>query len=120
MIVDDTAMVRAMLRRALERAGDFHVVAEAGDGLEAITMATDHQPDAITLDLSMPNLDGLQALPRLKAASPHSAILVFSGFGASAMASEALASGADAYLDKSSPASAVVAALRELRAGSVP
>jgi DNA-binding NarL/FixJ family response regulator len=114
MVVDDTTMIRVMLRRALERAGGFDVVAEAADGLEAIRLAEAQQPDAITLDLSMPNLDGLQALPRLKAASPRSAIVVFSGFGASAMASEALASGADAYVDKSRPASDVVTALRQL------
>lgn len=99
---------------ALELEGCFEVVGEANDGAEALSLASDHNPDAIVLDLAMPVMDGLEAIPRLKKQTPGTKILVLSGFQASQMEAEAMAAGADAYLEKGEPATKIVSLLREL------
>lgn len=101
LIADDTADIRALLRIVLSRYGDeFEVVAEAADGGEAIAMARAHDPDLVVLDLAMPVMDGLEAIPEVRAAAPECKIVVLSGFNADRMAAAALDVGADAYLEK--------------------
>lgn len=100
LIVDDVADIRMLLRVALANESDLEVVAEAGDGLEAIAQAELHQPDLVILDLSMPILDGLEALPRILAAAPHAKVVVVSGFAKSRMNTAALEAGAVAYIEK--------------------
>ena len=114
LLADDTPEIRMLVRMALELEGSFDVVGEAGDGAEAISLAGDHQPDAIVLDLAMPVMDGLEAIPQLKRKMPEVKILVLSGFQASQMEAEAIAAGADAYLEKGEPASKIVMLLKEL------
>jgi DNA-binding NarL/FixJ family response regulator len=100
LIADDVDDLRMLLRLSLERSGRFDVVAEACDGVEAIEQARQHQPDIVVLDLSMPNLDGLEALPQILAVAPGARVLVLSGFEARRMAPAALAAGAVAYVEK--------------------
>ncbi|MBV8296744.1 MAG: response regulator, partial [Acidimicrobiia bacterium] len=71
VLADDSDDVRDMLRMALEWDGRFDVVGEAGNGEEAVRLVSEHQPDAIFLDLVMPVLDGLKAIPRIRASSPE-------------------------------------------------
>ena len=94
VLVDDTADLRQLLRIALGRVG-FDVVGEAGDGAAGIEVAREQEPDLVVLDLSMPVMDGLEALPHIRAACPRAAIVVLSGFGANQMTERALARGAD-------------------------
>ncbi len=121
VLVDDTEDLRHLMRIALRRAG-YEVVGEAGDGAAGIEVATAESPDLVVLDLSMPVMDGLEALPHIRAACPDATIAVMSGFGADRMTERALARGADGYLQKGAPLADVVARLAELlgRRGGMP
>jgi DNA-binding NarL/FixJ family response regulator len=100
LIVDDVADLRMLLRLAISRVEDFEVIGEAGDGYEAIDQAERHQPDIVVLDLSMPLLDGLEALPRILAVAPDARVVVLSGFDSARMRGPAMQAGAVAYLEK--------------------
>ena len=100
LIVDDVADLRALLRMALSHNEEFEVVGEAANGLEAIMQAELHQPDLVVLDLSMPVLDGLEALPRILEVAPDARVVVLSGFDQGRMRGPALAAGAAAYVEK--------------------
>jgi len=100
VLADDTRDIRLLLSLALELAGGFEVVGEAADGREAIDQAAAHRPDVLLLDLAMPVLDGLQAIPEIREHAPESLIVVLSGFGADAMGEEAVRLGATTYVQK--------------------
>jgi len=91
------------VRYGLEEADDLRVVGEAGDAASGIAAVGELRPDVILLDLSMPGMDGLEAIPRMREVAPQAAILVFSGFAADRMAETALALGAHGYLEKGEP-----------------
>ena len=99
-IVDDTPDIRLLVRMTLERDPEIDVVAEAEDGRGAIEIAESFAPEVMLLDLSMPVMDGMQALPRVIEASPSTAVLVLSGFSAAELAQRAVAAGARGYLCK--------------------
>lgn len=114
VLADDIADIRLLLRANLQARGNFEVVAEAGDGLTAIDAVVHHRPDVIVLDLSMPVLDGLEAIPVLRQRVPECAIVVLSGFDASRMADQTLGLGADAYLTKGTRPDEIAAAIRRV------
>jgi DNA-binding NarL/FixJ family response regulator len=115
VLVDDTADLRLLLRTALHLHG-YEVVGEAGDGAAGIEVARAERPDLVLLDLSMPVMDGLEALPHLREALPDAVIVVLSGFGAQQMAEQAMARGADGYLQKGASLASVIASLDEAMA----
>jgi two-component system chemotaxis response regulator CheB len=97
MLADDSEVIRFLYTKALERDGDIQVVASVGNGIAAVEMAKLHQPDAILLDIEMPKMDGLAALPLLQAACAHSKIIIVSGLlgrQGNSLAMDALAQGA--------------------------
>ncbi len=100
LVVDDAEDIRMLLRLRLERSGAYDVVGEAADGLEAVEQAQALQPDVVLLDIAMPRMDGLQALPLIRAAAPHVHVIVFSGFSRDTLEDDALAAGAERYLLK--------------------
>lgn len=108
LVVDDTVDIRFLLRLALEIDGRFEIAGEAGDGWEAIEAAARLRPDVVLLDLAMPVMDGLEALPEIHAKSPQSKIVILSGFDAGEMSTEALRLGASSYLEKVSIADRLV------------
>lgn len=114
LLADDTPDIRALLRLVLSRQDDFEVVAEAADGSQAIAMAREHRPDLVLLDLAMPVMDGLEAIPGVREAVPHCKIVVLSGFNADQMAAEAMSAGADAYIEKGTPPLRLVTELRRI------
>ena len=100
LIVDDFEVVRRLLRQQLESAGTYEVVGEAADGEEAVRMAAALQPHLVLLDLAMPRMDGLQALPLIREAVDGVRVIVLSGFDKGTMAEKALAAGASRYIEK--------------------
>jgi len=99
LIADDAPDIRLLLRMYLTDSR-LEVVGEAANGEEAVAMAEAEKPDAIILDLAMPVMDGLQAIPLIKQASPGTKIVVLSGFDAERMAERAMKLGAETYLQK--------------------
>ena len=115
VIVDDTDDIRLLVRLSLEAGGVFQVVGEADNGLAGIDVVRRTQPDLVLLDLRMPVMNGLDALPRIRRACPRARIVVLSGFEADAMAEKALEAGADGYAQKGATVSDLVGyALRVL------
>ena len=102
LVVDDHPLTRAALTGLLEH-NAFSVVGEAADGSEAIARARELQPDLVLLDLAMPGLDGLEALPRLRAAAPETEVVVLTASGSDADLLSAIRAGAAGYLLKSEP-----------------
>src|SRR3954467_2762030 len=114
LLCDDVPELRALLRFGLEEDESLEVVGEAGDALAAIDQAAAVRPDFVLLDLSMPGMDGLEAIPLLREAAPESAIVVFSGFAADRMAGPALELGAAGYIEKGESLERVRAIVHEL------
>jgi signal transduction histidine kinase len=114
LVVDDTPDLRDLLTMALERTGEFEVVAHAENGRQAVESATAYAPDLVLLDIAMPVMDGLEALPLVRAAAPDAIVVMLSGFGASEMTTKALAGGAHGYLQKGQPLGSLLAQLRTL------
>ena len=100
VIADDYAALRLLHRRLLERSGAFDVVAEASDGEEAVRLVSEHQPDLVLLDLSMPLLDGLSATRLIRQLAPRTRVAVLSGYDANQLKEEVLGAGVHAYIEK--------------------
>jgi DNA-binding NarL/FixJ family response regulator len=115
LVVDDAANLRDLLTLLLETEDDFEVVGTASNGAKAIEAAGELAPDVVLLDLAMPVLDGLKALPGLRRAVPNATIVIFSGFDQDDLVSEAMKIGADAFLEKGASVTSLVSMLRELR-----
>ena len=102
LVVDDHPLTRAALVGLLEQ-HDFPVVAEAGDGEEAVARAREVQPDLVLLDLAMPGTGGLEALPRVRAAAPACEVVVLTASGTDENLLAAIRAGAAGYLLKTEP-----------------
>ena len=101
LLVDDAADVRRLIAALIDvHDQGWSVVGEAANGREAIENAPPTDPDLVLLDLSMPVMDGLEALPHLRRAVPDAAVVVLSGFPSDAAQRAALAAGAHGYLEK--------------------
>ncbi len=116
LLVDDHPLTRSALSGLLKQHG-FDVVGEAGDGEEAIARAGELHPDLILLDLSMPGLDGLSALPRLREAAPSCEVVVLTASGTEENLLGAIRGGAAGYLLKSEPPERIVGFLRGVANG---
>ncbi|HEY7018750.1 MAG TPA: response regulator transcription factor [Gaiellaceae bacterium] len=116
LIVDDHPITRAALGSLLEGHG-FTVAGEAADGEEAIELARRLLPDLVLLDLSMPGLDGLQALPRLREAAPEAEVVVLTASGTEENLLAAIRAGAAGYLLKSEPPERIADFLRGVAQG---
>ena len=113
VIADDQPMMRAGFKAVLEAAGDIAVVAEAGNGEEAVRAATEHAPDVVLMDIRMPGMDGIEATRRL----PRQRVLILTTFGLDEYIIDALRAGASGFLLKDAPTQEVVQAVRAVAAG---
>ena len=102
MLVDDSNVVRGLLTRALEQDASINIVANAGDGITAIEMAKRHTPDIIILDIEMPHMDGITAIPFLLEAAPNARIIMASRLTnrSASISMQALTLGAADYVSK--------------------
>ena len=114
VIVDDYALVREVLTVALSAEPDIEVVGTAEDGEQAITVVGKTQPDVVVLDVAMPVLSGVDAMPRLRAAAPQVKVLMHTASDILGR-DEAMKSGADAYVVKGAPADHLVEVIIGLR-----
>jgi DNA-binding NarL/FixJ family response regulator len=103
LIAEDSPEIRMMLKLKLEMDGRFEVVGEAGNGADAVSMTAELLPDIVLLDLGMPVMDGLAALPQIRSAHPGVKVAILSGFPAREVEKQALLLGADLYVEKGSP-----------------
>ncbi|WP_238010129.1 response regulator transcription factor [Dactylosporangium sp. AC04546] len=117
-IVDDDPLVRTGLRIMVGGSPDIDVVAEAGDGAEAITMVDAHWPDVVLMDIRMPGVDGLTATRRLRARARPPHVIVLTTFHADEYVLEALRGGASGFLLKDTPPREIIAAVRTVAAGA--
>jgi DNA-binding NarL/FixJ family response regulator len=100
VLVDDAADVREVIAALLRREQSFQVVGQAGDGAAGVELVRELRPDLVLLDLAMPVMDGLTALPLMLEASPDTRVVVLSAFGTDATVAAAMNAGASAFLHK--------------------
>ena len=114
LIADDHEVVRSGLRKILEAQPNWEVVAEAADGKEAITKATETKPDVAVLDYSLPRINGMEATRQIRARLPKTEVLIFTMHDSEALIQELLKAGARGYLLKSDASRHLIAAIESL------
>ena len=99
LICDDAAFMRMMIKDILTKNG-YNVVGEAENGVKAIEMYTETKPDLVLMDITMPEVDGIQALKNIKAADPNAKVIMCSAMGQQAMVIESIQAGAKDFIVK--------------------
>jgi DNA-binding NarL/FixJ family response regulator len=117
LLVDDHPVYRDGLRQLLDSTGDFTVVAEAGDGLEALAWARREQADVVLMDLRLPRMDGVTAIRRLAEIAPETRVLVLSTYDADDEVLSAIEAGAVGYLLKDSSRADLISAVQSAARG---
>jgi len=120
LICDDHAVVRAGLRLILHKKKDFQIVGEAENAGQAIELAAHQQPDVVLMDISMPGMNGLEAIPRLHAVAPKAKVLILTVHDDEAYFFQALQAGVAGYVLKGASTDELLAALRLVNQGGVP
>ena len=114
LVVDDEPDIRFMLRMYLGRRPGLEITAEAANGAQAVELVQSKCPDAVLLDIGMPLMDGIEATWHIRDACPHTKIIILSAFTAESLVSEALARGANLYLEKTTSATEIAEAVERL------
>jgi len=117
MIVEDHEIFRTGLRRALEMETDLKIVAEAGDGEEAVMLADEFALDVILMDINLPRINGLQATRLIKAKHPEIGVIVLTAYHDDEQLLHALRAGAAAYYPKEVSPLTLISTVREVSAG---
>ena len=112
LIVDDAAFMRMMIKDILTK-NNFEVVGEAADGLQAIDKYMELKPDLVTMDITMPEMDGITALKAIKEKDPAAKIIMCSAMGQQAMVIDAISAGANDFIVKPFQADRVVEAIEK-------
>ncbi len=116
IVVDDAIFMRAVLTKMLTEEG-YTVVAQATNGLEAIEYAQAFKPHMMTLDITMPQMDGLEAIPEILKVSPHTKIIMCSAMGQQSKVLEAMKKGASDFIVKPFEKEHVLQAIANVRSG---
>lgn len=100
VITDDAVFMRTLLKKIIEQSDEYEVAGEASNGIEAIEAAQKYQPDILTLDITMPEMDGIRAVPEILKVSPKTKIIMVSAMGQQSMVIEAIKQGAKDFVVK--------------------
>ena len=117
VVVDDHALMRDGIRAILKLCGDMEVLGEAADGREALERVQELQPDVVVMDISMPNMDGMEATRRLKKKYPKIKVLALTQYENREYVFSAIKAGVDGYLPKKAAGSELATAIRALHRG---
>ena len=120
LVVDDHVIVRNGRAQLLATTAEFELVGAAGDGREAIEMVASLQPDVVLMDLSMPEMDGVEATQRITAAYPDAKIVILSSFSEHQRVLAALDAGAEGYVLKHADPEQILAAIDAVHRGGAP
>jgi two-component system chemotaxis response regulator CheY len=110
LVVDDAAFMRMMIKDILSKNG-FEVVAEAADGMQALEKYKELQPDLVTMDITMPEMDGITSLKEIKKVNPNAKVIMCSAMGQQAMVIDAIQAGAKDFIVKPFQADRVIEAI---------
>lgn len=113
LIVDDAAFMRTLLKDILIKNG-YNIVGEGANGQEAVAKYKELQPDLVTMDITMPEVDGLEGLQRIKAEFPEASVIMCSAMGQQSMILKAIKSGAKDFIVKPFQADRVVEAVKKI------
>ena len=113
LIVDDAAFMRMMIKDILEKNG-YEIVGEAPNGAVAVEMYQKEKPDVVTMDITMPDVDGIEAVKRIKAIDPGAKIIMCSAMGQQSMVMDAIKSGARDFIVKPFQADRVLEAVQKV------
>ena len=115
LVVDDSADLRTLISMVIDRhPGGWQVVDTAADGQEAVHAARRCQPDLVLLDIAMPVMDGMQALPLIREAAPAAVVVMLSGYPFATAGRGALDAGAHGYLEKSDLVRSLIPRLEQI------
>ncbi|MBQ7557249.1 MAG: response regulator [Lachnospiraceae bacterium] len=112
LVCDDAAFMRMMIKDILTKAG-YTVVGEAENGAKAVEMYSELKPDLVLMDITMPELDGIQALKKIKGGDPKATVIMCSAMGQQAMVIESIQSGAKDFIVKPFQADRVLEAVKK-------
>jgi two-component system chemotaxis response regulator CheY len=112
LVVDDAAFMRMMIKDILTKNG-YEIAGEAADGVQAVEKYQELRPDLVTLDITMPEMDGIEALRRIRAIDPNARVIVCSAMGQQAMVIDAIQAGARDFVVKPFQAERVLEAVRK-------
>lgn len=113
LICDDAAFMRMMIKDILTKNG-YNVAGEAENGLKAVEKYNETKPDLVMMDITMPEMDGIQALKKIKEADPGATVIMCSAMGQQAMVIEAIQSGAKDFIVKPFQADRVLEAIKKV------
>ena len=113
MVCDDAAFIRMMIKDILVKNG-YEIAAEAENGLKAVEQYPEAKPDLVLMDITMPEVDGIEAVRRIKALDPNANVIMCSAMGQQAMVIEAIQAGAKDFIVKPFQAERVLEAVRKV------
>ncbi len=113
LIVDDAAFMRISIRNILSKNG-YEIAGEAGNGAEAVQKFTELRPDIITMDITMPEVNGLEALKQIRTIEPSAVVVMVSALGQESMVRDAVMAGAKGFVVKPFKEETIMAALSKL------
>lgn len=117
VVVDDAVFMRTLLKKMIEEVEEYKVVGEGSNGFEAIEQVKIHKPDILTLDITMPEMDGITAIKEILKISPDTGIIMVSAMGQQSMVVEAIKMGAKDFVVKPFDKTRVLEAIKNVSEG---